>query len=219
MRKRRGGGGPLDFGRGRADEVCQPDASKRIRGTRGERQRAADGISPCPPASGCCGSCEMGARPSGSIAPIGSMRCARSRRRGGSSRNTDELTPGTRAARIAAGGLDAARSARLLPALPGSLRRRLRAVVRHRASPHRLGLRPGPGRADPRGVCPYKGRTSAHWSVQIGEALHEDLAWSYEFPTRQLIPIAGLIAFYDEQVDLFIDDELQTRPKTHFFDA
>jgi uncharacterized protein (DUF427 family) len=67
-------------------------------------------------------------------------------------------------------------------------------------------------------ACPYKGRTSGYWSVQAGETLHEDLAWSYDFPTRQLSPIAGLIAFYDEKVDVFVDGELQPRPETHFSD-
>jgi uncharacterized protein (DUF427 family) len=64
--------------------------------------------------------------------------------------------------------------------------------------------------------CPYKGTTSSYWSVRIGEALHEDLAWSYHFPTRQLLPITGLVAFYDEQVDVFVDGEPQARPVTHF---
>jgi len=67
-------------------------------------------------------------------------------------------------------------------------------------------------------ACPYKGHTSAYWSVQTAEALHRDLAWSYDFPTRQLLPIAGLIAFYDEKVDVFLDGERQVRPKTHFSD-
>jgi len=31
------------------------------------------------------------------------------------------------------------------------------------------------------------------------------MAWSYNFPTRQLLPIAGMIAFYDERVDVFVD--------------
>ncbi len=64
--------------------------------------------------------------------------------------------------------------------------------------------------------CPYKGRTSGYWSVRIGEELHPDLAWAYDFPTRQLTPIAGLIAFYNEKLDLTVDGELLERPKTHF---
>jgi uncharacterized protein (DUF427 family) len=67
-------------------------------------------------------------------------------------------------------------------------------------------------------ACPYKGRTSAYWSVQIDKRSYADLAWSYDFPTRQLLPIAGLVAFYDEKVDVFIDGEPQPRPRTHFSD-
>jgi hypothetical protein len=35
---------------------------------------------------------------------------------------------------------------------------------------------------------------------------------------RQLLPIAGLIAFYDEKVDVFLEGERQVRAKTHFCD-
>jgi uncharacterized protein (DUF427 family) len=66
--------------------------------------------------------------------------------------------------------------------------------------------------------CPYKGRTTAYWSVEVGGESYPDLAWSYDLPTRQLLPIAGLVAFYDEQVDVFLDGVEQPRPKTHFFD-
>jgi uncharacterized protein (DUF427 family) len=53
--------------------------------------------------------------------------------------------------------------------------------------------------------------------VRVGGEVHRDLAWTYDFPTRQLLPIAGLVAFYNERVDLFVDREL-TRPTTHFSD-
>ena len=66
-------------------------------------------------------------------------------------------------------------------------------------------------------ACPYKGTTSGYWSVLAGETVHQDLAWSYDFPTRQLLPIAGMIAFYNEKVDIILDGERLERPKTHFF--
>jgi len=50
-----------------------------------------------------------------------------------------------------------------------------------------------------------------------GAPLHPDLAWAYDFPTRQLSPIAGLIAFYNEKVDIFLGGQKLERPKTHFF--
>ncbi len=65
--------------------------------------------------------------------------------------------------------------------------------------------------------CPYKGTTTGYWSERIDETVHEDLAWSYDFPTRQLLPIAGLIAFYNEKVDIVLDGVRLERPKTHFF--
>jgi uncharacterized protein (DUF427 family) len=37
--------------------------------------------------------------------------------------------------------------------------------------------------------------TSGYRSVQVDEVVHPDLAWSHDFPTRQLLPIAGLVAF------------------------
>jgi uncharacterized protein (DUF427 family) len=66
-------------------------------------------------------------------------------------------------------------------------------------------------------ACPYKGMTSGYWSVRVGDTVHPDLAWSYDFPTRQLLPIAGMIAFYNEQVDITLDGQRLERPRTHFF--
>jgi uncharacterized protein (DUF427 family) len=65
-------------------------------------------------------------------------------------------------------------------------------------------------------ACPYKGKTSGYWSVRVGETVYPDLAWAYDFPTRQLLPIAGLIAFYNEKVDIWLDGERLERPVTHF---
>src|SRR5579875_3277538 len=65
-------------------------------------------------------------------------------------------------------------------------------------------------------ACPYKGTTSGYWSVRAGGTVHADLAWSYDFPTRQLLPVAGLIAFYNEKVDTFLDGRRLDRPVTHF---
>jgi uncharacterized protein (DUF427 family) len=64
--------------------------------------------------------------------------------------------------------------------------------------------------------CPYKGQTSQYWSVRVGAEVHHDLAWSYDFPTRQLLPIAGLVAYYNEKVDIWLDGRKLERPRTHF---
>jgi uncharacterized protein (DUF427 family) len=65
-------------------------------------------------------------------------------------------------------------------------------------------------------ACPYKGTTSGYWSVRVGDTVHKDLAWAYDFPTRQLLPITGLVAFYNEKVDISIDGQPLERPVTHF---
>jgi uncharacterized protein (DUF427 family) len=65
--------------------------------------------------------------------------------------------------------------------------------------------------------CPYKGRTSGYWSVTTPAAEYEDLAWTYAFPTVALASIAGLIAFYNEKVDITLDGRPLDRPQTHFF--
>ena len=62
--------------------------------------------------------------------------------------------------------------------------------------------------------CPYKGTTSGYWSGPAGEAPTRDIAWAYDFPTRELGPIAGLVAFYNEKVDLFLDGKRLERPQT-----
>jgi len=64
--------------------------------------------------------------------------------------------------------------------------------------------------------CPYKGVTSDYWSVTVGGATYDDLAWSYQFPTATLLPIAGLVAFYDEHVDTVVDRVALPRPVSRF---
>jgi uncharacterized protein (DUF427 family) len=58
--------------------------------------------------------------------------------------------------------------------------------------------------------CPYKGEAE-WWSVRVGGQLHTDLAWSYPTPLPESQKIAGLVAFYDEKVDVYVDGVLQGR--------
>jgi uncharacterized protein (DUF427 family) len=64
--------------------------------------------------------------------------------------------------------------------------------------------------------CPYKGTTTGYWSAVVDGRTHPDIAWTYDFPTRDLLPIAGLVAFYNEKVDTYLDGVLLERPRTHF---
>jgi uncharacterized protein (DUF427 family) len=63
--------------------------------------------------------------------------------------------------------------------------------------------------------CPYKGEAE-WWSVRAGDEVHEDLAWSYRTPLPESQKIAGLTAFYDEKVDIYVDGVRQARPRTKF---
>jgi uncharacterized protein (DUF427 family) len=63
--------------------------------------------------------------------------------------------------------------------------------------------------------CPYKGQAE-WWSVRAGESVHEDLAWSYPTPLPESQKVAGLVAFYNEKLDIYVDGVLQERPHTKF---
>lgn len=63
--------------------------------------------------------------------------------------------------------------------------------------------------------CPYKGEAE-YWSVRVGDDLHQDVAWFYRTPLPESQKVTGLVAFYDEKVDVFIDGVKQDRPKTKF---
>jgi uncharacterized protein (DUF427 family) len=64
--------------------------------------------------------------------------------------------------------------------------------------------------------CPYKGITAGYWSAHAADDTAIDVAWTYAFTTAALTPIAGLVAFLNERVDIYIDGELQPRPVTVF---
>jgi uncharacterized protein (DUF427 family) len=52
--------------------------------------------------------------------------------------------------------------------------------------------------------CPYKGQAE-YWSLRTGDELVPDLAWSYPTPLPESQKIAGLICFYPDKVDLYVD--------------
>jgi len=62
-----------------------------------------------------------------------------------------------------------------------------------------------------RTYCPYKGEAS-YWSADAGGRLRKDIAWTYEQPLADGPPVAGLVAFWDERVDVVLDGERRERP-------
>jgi uncharacterized protein (DUF427 family) len=61
--------------------------------------------------------------------------------------------------------------------------------------------------------CPYKGKAS-YWTARVGDTEETDIAWSYPFPIPECPKIESLVAFYNERADIWVDGELQSRPKT-----
>lgn len=52
--------------------------------------------------------------------------------------------------------------------------------------------------------CPYKG-TAAYWSVEVDGKVHQDVVWTYRSPLPESQKIAGLVAFWNEKVELTVD--------------
>lgn len=62
--------------------------------------------------------------------------------------------------------------------------------------------------------CAYKGEAS-YYSARIGDHVFEDVAWYYPEPLVLVTPIVGLVAFFQERVDVvFVDGERIKRPQT-----
>jgi uncharacterized protein (DUF427 family) len=75
----------------------------------------------------------------------------------------------------------------------------------------RLELHPSPRRT----YCPYKGEAS-YWSVDAGGRRRKDLGWSYEQPLPDGPPVTGLVAFWDERVDVFLEGERRGSSASRF---
>jgi uncharacterized protein (DUF427 family) len=58
-------------------------------------------------------------------------------------------------------------------------------------------------RTDHGSTCPFKGQAS-YWSVTVDGDTHDNLVWSYESPIPEAEGITGLLAFYNDQVELIV---------------
>ena len=61
--------------------------------------------------------------------------------------------------------------------------------------------------------CPYKGN-AAYWSVDTGTRVHKDVVWIYRTPLPESQKIAGFACFYNERVDIYLDEEKLPRAKS-----
>jgi uncharacterized protein (DUF427 family) len=56
-------------------------------------------------------------------------------------------------------------------------------------------------RSETTSVCPYKG-TASYFTVDTGDGVLEDVAWSYETPHDAVAEIRGHVAFYTDRVSI-----------------
>ena len=61
--------------------------------------------------------------------------------------------------------------------------------------------------------CAYKG-AATHYDVTAGDTTLPDTAWSYDEPLDDAEPVQGLVCFYQERLDLFLEGEKVERVRT-----
>jgi uncharacterized protein (DUF427 family) len=59
-------------------------------------------------------------------------------------------------------------------------------------------------RSESSSYCNYKG-VATYWSAVIGDAVVDDVAWSYEEPLPETLPIRGFLSFDETRVDVVAD--------------
>jgi uncharacterized protein (DUF427 family) len=52
--------------------------------------------------------------------------------------------------------------------------------------------------------CPFKGQAS-YWTLELGDAVHDGIVWSYEHPIPAAIGVAGMLCFYNDRVELTVE--------------
>ena len=59
--------------------------------------------------------------------------------------------------------------------------------------------------------CPYKG-VAAYRSVRVGDAVHDDVVWTYPAPIPEIPKIEHHLCFFNERVDIVVDGVPLERP-------
>jgi uncharacterized protein (DUF427 family) len=69
--------------------------------------------------------------------------------------------------------------------------------------------------SETRTLCAYKGEGS-YWSANVGDKVREDVAWSYPDPLPDNPQIRGLVCFFNERAEIYVDGEELERPTTQW---
>lgn len=77
--------------------------------------------------------------------------------------------------------------------------------------------------SDSQTSCPYKG-DAVYWTAEVNGEVYKDILWSYPNPIPEIPKIAGLVSFYNEKTEVFVDGEREAEPKWYksaldFFNA
>lgn len=62
-------------------------------------------------------------------------------------------------------------------------------------------------------ACAYKGEAS-YWSLHVDGHTVRDIAWSYPQPLTDAVEVRDMLCFFDERVDVVVDDVPRERPET-----
>lgn len=54
-------------------------------------------------------------------------------------------------------------------------------------------------------TCPFKG-DATYWTLELGGVTHDGIAWSYEQPIEAAAGIRGLLCFFNDRVELDVED-------------
>jgi uncharacterized protein (DUF427 family) len=63
--------------------------------------------------------------------------------------------------------------------------------------------------------CPYKG-VASYYTLTVKGKEYKDFVWYYPAPIPEIPKIENLVCFYNEKVDIYVDGELQERPRSPF---
>ena len=63
--------------------------------------------------------------------------------------------------------------------------------------------------------CPYKGEAS-YWNIVVDGNVRENVVWGYLDPLPESHRLKGTLAFYNEKLDIYVDGELEEKPRTVF---
>ncbi|MFW0788768.1 DUF427 domain-containing protein [Gordonia sp. CPCC 205333] len=112
-----------------------------------------------------------------------------------------DIRRGSRTVRVEAAGVVLAESSRALALFETSI-----PVVRYYFPPDDVTVELTP--TDTNSYCAYKGSASYFSATAAGTEL-PDVAWAYPDPLVDATVIGGLIAFYQERLEVFVDGQLQ----------